>query len=277
MDDVDGYYRQACSAARAGDPAAATALLRQALDHGFWYGEVMLRQSPSLAPLRGNADFETVVRDSLAAAHRAADLAAPSPVDRPAGPAPYPTLLALHGNGGNADQAMRAWRPVVTDGWMLAAAASSQWIASDRAVWDDEDRADREVLDRYAAIADRIDPQRLVVAGFSMGAQTGLRLALTGALPAVGVIAVATAGPLMADPDAWAPLIAGARALRVHLIVGALDDEGRRAAKHRRLAAHLADAGIATRLEVLPALDHAYPEDFAPLIRRALAFVDPRS
>ena len=109
-----------------------------------------------------------------------------------------------------------------------------------------------------------------------MGAETGLRLALTGELPAAGVIAVATAGPRMASPDAWLPLIARARnrPLRVYLIVGALDDDGRRATKHRRLADQLIGGGIQTRLEVLPALEHDYPSDFAPLIQRALAFID---
>jgi hypothetical protein len=59
----------------------------------------------------------------------------------------------------------------------------------------------------------------------------------------------------------------------VYLIVGGLDDDGRRAAKHRRLADQLADGGIQTSLEVVPMLGHDYPRDFAPLIRRALAFI----
>lgn len=274
--DVMTYYRRSCAAAGAGDNATAVSLLREALDLGLWYGSPMLRQSPSLMALKGEAAFEAVVQDSLAAAQRAALLPPPIPVEFPTGPAPYPAVLALHGNGGSAEESMRAWQPVVASGWMLAAAASSQWIASARAVRDDEDRADREVLDRYGAVASEIDPARFVVVGFSMGAETGLRLALTGQLPAVGVIAVATAGPRMANPDAWLTLIASVRnpPPRVYLIVGALDDDGRRATKHRRLADQLIDGGIPTRLEVLPTLDHDYPGEFAPLIHRALAFIN---
>jgi dienelactone hydrolase len=186
-------------------------------------------------------------------------------------------VLALHGNGGHAEESMRAWRPSIAYARMLAAAASGQWIASGRAVWDDEDRAAREVLARYAVLAPDIDPAHLVVAGFSMGAETGLRLVLAGDLPATGVIALGTAGPRMADPAGWVPLIARerVRSPRICLLVGARDDDGVRADRHRRLADLLAAGGIDTRLEVLPDLGHAYPEDFAPIVRRALAFVDP--
>ena len=110
-----------------------------------------------------------------------------------------------------------------------------------------------------------------------VGAETGLRLALTGQLPAVGVIiAVATAGPRMADPNAWPPLIANAthRPPRMYLIFGVLDDDGRPRTKHRRLADQLNRGGMPTRLEVVPTLEHNSPREFAPLIQRALVFIN---
>jgi hypothetical protein len=80
----------------------------------------------------------------------------------------------------------------------------------------------------------------------------------------------------MADPDAWLPLIGNAtnHPLRTYLIVRALDDDGRRATKHRRLADQLNRGGIPTRLEVVPTLEPDYPREFAPMIQRALAFIN---
>jgi hypothetical protein len=87
------------------------------------------------------------------------------------------------------------------------------------------------------------------------------------------------AGPRTGDPQAWAPLVrqrhATGRPLRAYLAVGADDDDGVRARKHRRLTRFLAGHGVACELEILSGLGHAYPEDFAPVVRRALAFVDP--
>lgn len=78
---------------------------------------------------------------------------------------------------------MSGWRGVVGAGRLLVAFQSSQWIARNRAVWDDEAVALRDVREQYAALTTdhRLDPDHLVVAGFSMGAETALRTALEGA------------------------------------------------------------------------------------------------
>jgi dienelactone hydrolase len=280
-DEGDVYYLRSCAASRLGNVELATALIREALERGHWYGEAMLRHSPAWAPLQGRSAFEDVVRASIEAQQR--DNLRPQHLLTypPARTAPYRAVIALHGNGGNAAQSIAAWRGVVDDGWLLAGLSSSQWIARDRAVWDDEDRARRDIRNQYATVAaaEQLDPEHLVVAGFSMGAETGLRLALSGDVPAAGFVGLAMAGPRTGDPQAWTPLVEQwrrhGRPLRAYLLVGAHDDNGVRADKHRRLTEFLVDRGIASGLEILPNLGHAYPEDFQPVIRRALAFVDP--
>src|SRR4051794_6344773 len=46
-------YMRSCMAARMGNDARALDLIRAALDRGIWYGETMLRQTPSWKDLQG--------------------------------------------------------------------------------------------------------------------------------------------------------------------------------------------------------------------------------
>lgn len=73
------YYLRSCAAARMGDADLAVALLREALERGHWYGEVLLRQSPSWEPLQGTADFEVAARESTARRRAASVPLATSP------------------------------------------------------------------------------------------------------------------------------------------------------------------------------------------------------
>ena len=54
-------YLRSCTTARAGNPDQAVALLQQAFDKGYWFSEMVLRQSPSLATLQGMPQFEQLV------------------------------------------------------------------------------------------------------------------------------------------------------------------------------------------------------------------------
>lgn len=276
--EADLYYLRARAVAEAGDDDRAAVLLDEALRRGHWYGEAMLRQPSSFARLQGTAAFEQVARRSLERRLGAQTGAYPL-VRRPAnGSPPYRTVVALHGNGGTAAQAMQAWRPVVS-GRLVAALQSTQWVSSAGAVWDDERVALRDVRGQYAALttAHRVSGDGLVVVGFSAGAHTALHAALDGSVPARGAVLIGLAGPRTDEPSRWRPLLERWRGrgapLRVQLLVGADDDGGLRAVKLRRLAATLVEHGIACRVEVLAGVGHAYPRDLAP-VRRALSFVD---
>ncbi|MFJ5219729.1 alpha/beta hydrolase [Streptomyces sp. NPDC088354] len=196
-----------------------------------------------------------------------------------AGPEPYRAVIALHGNGGGARECLHGWREVVREGRLLAAVQSSQWIARDRAVWDDEDEALRDVREQYATLTAEyeLDVDHLIIAGFSMGAETALRMALGGTVPARGFVLLGMAGPRTGDPASWLPVMEKQRRSglppRGYLMVGANDDDGVRCEKMRRLAEFLTSHGIPCGLEVLPGLGHEYPTDPLPNIRRALAFI----
>ncbi|MFF3559400.1 alpha/beta hydrolase [Streptomyces sp. NPDC002574] len=279
-DESDVYYLRSCAAARMGRADLAVTLIREALARGHWYGEVFLRRSPSWGPLQGTAGFEDVARESLARQRAASAAARCSVVGEQLGPEPYRAVVAFHGNGGNTRESLSGWREVVHEGRLLVAVQSSQWIARGRAVWDDEDKALRDVREQYATLTAEyaLDVGHLIIAGFSMGAETALRMALGGTVPARGFVLLGMAGPRTADPASWLPFIEKRRQsglpLRGYLMVGANDDDGVRREKMTRLADFLTSHGIPCGLEVLPGHGHEYPGNCLSTVRRAFAFIN---
>src|SRR6476659_7043310 len=58
-------YLRSCMAARMGNDALAVDLIREALNRGIWYGETMLRQTPSWQHLQGQPEFEELAAASM--------------------------------------------------------------------------------------------------------------------------------------------------------------------------------------------------------------------
>ena len=80
----------------------------------------------------------------------------------------------------------------------------------------------------------------------------------------------------METPATWLPLIAqgAARGVRGYVFLGERDNAVEQATT-RQVVDLLNANGVPCGLEMLPNLGHAYPADFGPGIRRALAFVLP--
>ena len=274
-------YLRSCMAARVGQPDLAVAILEDALNRGLWYGERVMRESPSWQPLQGLPAFErlaAVCKARQAAAAIGPALRVLDPADGcPAG-ATCPLFIALHGNAGTADNAIQGWRAVTDAGWRLVALQSSQVGGANAYLWDDQETALRETAAQYADLSAQytVDPARLVVAGFSLGGETALRIVLSGSIPAPAFILLGPGGPTMDTPDAWLPLIAqgAARGVRGYVFLGDRDNAVEQD-NARRVVDLLNGHGVPCGLEMLPNLGHAYPVDFAPGIRRALAFVLP--
>jgi hypothetical protein len=106
-----------------------------------------------------------------------------------------------------------------------------------------------------------------------------LQVALRGTVPVCGFVLLGPGGPTTPDPDSLLPLIRQQRAtgveLRGYLLLGELDDEDP-AETHKRLAELLTENGIPCGFEIIPGVAHDYPENFGPIVQRALAFVDPQ-
>jgi predicted esterase len=274
-------YWRICMASLLGETTLALQLLEEALEAGFWYAEAQLREDPDLQPLQGLPRFEQLVevcqkRHAEAQAQAVPVLLALQPEGGcQAGLQPCPLLLALHGNNRNAEGSVGFWRSAVSKGWLLALPQSSQVRGPDGYVWNDRDWAVREIPEHYATLCEQyaIDPDRVVVAGFSLGGELAIWLAMSGTIQARGFIAVGPGGPYMNEPDKWVPLIEASQGsgLRGYLVVGEQDVfcyEGTQV-----LAALLKSRDIPCELEVHPNLGHDFPPEFQQSLTRALEFV----
>jgi predicted esterase len=280
-------YLRSCMAARTGRSELAISLIEETLDRGGWYGERILRESPSWAALQGNPDFERLAQLFLARQTATQGKPVSLVLEPEGGCAPdgedrCPLFLTLHGNWADPRKALEGWKPVVEMGWMLASLQSTQALSSANFVWDDQEIAVQEATEQYARLKGQyaVDTGRVIISGFSMGGETALRLALTGAIPARGFILLGPGGPLtIEEPQGWQPLIETARdrGLRGYVLLGEQEDAALLDGA-RKTVEMLNAGGIPCELEILPNIGHRYPrpEDFAPAIRRALAFVDAR-
>ncbi len=266
------YYWRTCAASRLGQTQTALQLFEEILAAGLWFGESLLRHSPSYQSLQGLPEFERLV-DAFrerSTEHR------PDPVTEPpdgATPQPWPTLLALQQNSGTAQDAVDFWRPVVSKGWLLTLPQSSQARWAGSYMWDDQDIARRDVQNHFAAVRKQhpIDPDRVIVAGHSLGGQVAIRLVLSGAVKARGFIAV---GPWLPELGEFRPLIEARRgsALRGYILFGKKDDSIPHDSIYL-LAEMLKSHDIACQVEAHPEAGHEFPPDFEHRLSKALDFV----
>lgn len=272
-------YLRACMAARVGPPERAESILAEALDRGYWFNEMTIRQSPSWKPLQGRAEFERLAAISIARAQAVAsgpERFVAEPAGGFAAGQTYPLLIALHGNGDNGRAALAGWRSATEQGWLLVALQSSQIQMPNAYIWEDQDLALSEIATQYHEIAARypVDPRRVVVVGFSMGGEIALRLALRGTIPQCGLILLGPGGPTTDEPDQWSPEIANRapRPLRSYVLLGDRDRAVNGDAI-RSLVGLLNARGIPSLLEELPGYHHEYPHDGGANLGRALAYV----
>jgi pimeloyl-ACP methyl ester carboxylesterase len=274
------YYWRVCLATRAGQAALALQLFDEALAAGLWFSVTLLRQDSDLQPLQGMPEFEQrleVCRQRQAAAQAAAWplLIVLQPGGRLSPGAGYPLLLALHGNNQNAHATLDSWRPALAEGWLVASLQSSQVGGTDAYVWNDRDWAVREIQAGYSALCQTypVDLERVVVAGFSLGAETAIWLALTATIKARGFIAVGPGGPFTNQPELWAPLIQAGSGLGLRGLVTIGEQDTFSYTGTQALVASLKEGNISCTVRVYPDLGHAFPPDFPQVLAEALASI----
>ncbi len=270
------YYWRICLTARLNDRPGALQLFEEALRAGYWYAEALLLGDSDLAPLSNTPDFDRILavcRERAAEAQAAAKperiiLMPDTQVE------PFPLLIVLHGNSANARFHQSSWSPAVQWGWFVALLQSSQVWGPDRYVWNDQNWAAQEIRAHFADIgkAYAINQNRVVLGGFSMGAETALRLALNGTLPAQAVIAVAQGGPFTQQPDQWLSVLKAGNKPYCYLIAG---DQDRTYEGTRKLAGLLKDHAIPHTLDIYPGMGHTFPPDFVQKLRTILESAVP--
>lgn len=274
LEAVD-YYR-ICALARLGQTERVYEMIEDKLARGFWYSEYILRASPSFALLQGTEEFERLVAVNMQRMSEHPSESAVS-ISEPEGVAPpYPAIIALHGNGQTQQEAFHAWQPASRQGWLVAAPLSSMLVWRGSAVWDDYERAVEDVDAAHQLINGKIDAERLLIGGFSMGGQVAIQMGLEGRFGAKGFISLGPGGPGMDQPEEYFGSMfaaAQARGVQGYIIAGDADDTIPYEAI-RRLVSLLNEAGIPCGFETLPGLGHVYPEHFSEVVARGIAFIE---
>ncbi|MEK6220832.1 MAG: dienelactone hydrolase family protein, partial [Chloroflexota bacterium] len=189
-----------------------------------------------------------------------------------------PLLFFLHGNTDNAHANLKHWQDLPNQGWVLAMPQSKNVMWAESYYWTDYQTTVSEVDKHYANLTNQyaIEPDKTIIAGFSMGGEMALGLALSGQIPSKGFILLGPGGPFLDDDsfEDWAPFIekAQGRNLRGVILMGDADNTILHDNIHK-MAALLNDNGIITQVKTFPDLKHEYPEDFNAVLKESLAFI----
>jgi len=275
------YYWRITMAVRTGDIPLSLRLLREALSSGVWYGDALLRKSPSLKSLQGLPEFENLIELNQELAKEDHQESFPLFTLRPEGRCQEeslacPLLLALHANASTAQGSMSFWKPAATTGWLVAAPQSTQAIWKGAYIWDNREVTEREIRRYYSLLQAgySIDPQCTVLAGHSMGGETAIWLALKGVIETIGFIAIGPSGPFIDEPIIWEPLIQENLTgnLRGYIIIGKADTEIS-PENIQKLIKMLNQAGISCKLENIPNAGHDYIPEYDASFLRALDYL----
>jgi predicted esterase len=273
-------YWRICLAARLNEMPLANKILKSTLASGIWYSEVLLRQSPSLKDIQGNTDFERLVE--IAEKLREADgLEMPLLVARPenaCGPEDEgcPALIFLHSNMDSAQNSLKYLGFLSSHGWLVATPQSSQSMYTGAYMWTDYDTTKKELDEHYANLTRQysLDQERLVLGGFSMGAEMALTMALNDDFPVIGFILLGPGGPKMDEIKEWQPLIEKAtdKGLRGVILMG-LDDNTIPQENVRKLVEVLNHHKIICELLTFEGLGHDFPPDFEEVFNQAIEYI----
>jgi phospholipase/carboxylesterase len=269
-------YNLACAYALGGRPEEALESLRRSADLGFDHLSTFEADGDleSLRELPGFPAVAEAIRHNAYLARREFERLAESAQVRtflPGGKvpdAPAPLIVALHGLGGNADDFAVVYREAADDRDAILIVPEAVRPYPPGYTWGDQEEAESLVLRAIEqARADYpIDPDRIVLTGFSQGGYLTYSLALRHPELFAGAIPV---GGSYHFPPAALPDGRNERP-RFYIMYGGRDAA---LANNRRAARILREAGFAVKLRIYPEVGHSYPSGHDRELRRALGFV----
>lgn len=278
-DRIEADYLRSCLAVRVDNVSLTYQILDAFYADGIWLSDGIFRNSPSYAPLQGIPAFEQRVY-AHAELRTQTDPGGPRKLYTlpPRGDGTAPVILHLHGNGSHPDIELPQWQSAADQGWLVAALASEEiFWAGGRAVWSDHESGEKQLAYHFANLKKdyAIDPTRIILTGFSMGADIALAQTLKGEIvPARGFLVVAPGGPMIDEPESFRPLIEQAKGCTLRGVImvsrkdGTIDPD-----KAAQLAQLLNEGGIPCQFIEYPDEGHFYPSDFGANLPEQLAWI----
>ncbi len=263
------YYSMIAAAAKMEDYTLSCRFIKEILDEGGWYSEMILRQSPSLYPLQGLSEFEDLVTTSIARSKQSQKPKSITVIPESKNP-PYPLIVSLHGGGGFIEDEYEHWKPIVDQGYILGIPRSNQlfWSGKDNAYWPDYETTVKQTKNYIAKInEDILDPKRMILGGFSQGGSLALQMVLTHDISAFGFIVVAPGGGMIDEPEKWQSLIDKNKPHNIRgIIIRGTEDLVIPRDRLRSLSILLNEHKIPCEFLEYPKLGHWYPPDLINLV-----------
>lgn len=257
------------------DLEGALDALDMGLSKGTWYGKYDFF-GEIWAPMKALPRFAEIERRCEARRAEAQKLVEPRldvvvPPEVSAGER-LPLFIALHGGGENVDLFRPHWMsPLLGREFVVAYPQSTQLIAPDGFDWMQDVAVTLAELKRVYEKLIReypVDPERVVIGGFSSGGAAALEVVLSNALPVAGFVSLCPAKP--DDFDVQRVQAAVERGVRGTLLT--TERDGRIEAQ-KEMAAVMKEAGLLVDFVVTPDIGHWYPPDLGERIDAALRAV----
>jgi len=270
-------YNLACAYARAGNKEEAVKWLQTSVERGFSFVATMLRDT-DLDSIRDQPGFAAAVelmkKNNAAALEKFKPEAEHAKIITILPPhfdkiKPAPLIVALHGYGADAQDIASVWRaPAAKVGAILIAPQAVQ-KAGNGFSWGVVEQGEYLILRAVerAKAEHNIDPNRIILTGFSQGGGMCFTVALRHPELLAGVIPVAGFYDHRVDSIPTQP---GAKLPRFVIMNGA---EDREADNNRDAAKRLQSIGVPVLLRIYENIGHAFPPDREPELEGALEFI----
>jgi len=257
-----------CFLSLTGRSEEVLAVFQQGLDSGLWW-HTELFTDPDLNAVRDLPEFKRLMaisqeryEEEQAQIERDYTVLQPEPPSS----GQYPLLITLHGRNGNKESDLVQWELARQRGWLVLSAQSTQPVFQGAYHWDNSDRALADLRFYYDQVLQKyeVDPQRILIAGFSQGSGMAMYTALTGSLPVRGFIGI---GTWWADAN---QLDIPGNQVRGYFITGEKDHTLERA---REIQEVLRKNNVEFAEEVHTDLGHEFSADFGASFDKAIHFI----
>lgn len=268
-------FNLAVAYAQSGDGSSSARWLLKAGEDGF-AGATIATTAPELEPARADPVYEQAI--TAIRANRAKQLEAfkahaetiPLRVILPPKHDPKiaaPLIIALHGTGGRGEEMEAAWRRTAADAGAILVCPDALRKAGDGFQWMFVDESEWLVLRTVERVKEQhaIDEARVVLTGFSQGANVALQVSTKHPSAFDGVIVCCGHW----EPHAQ-PIPPGGGVLPRYALMTGERDEG--ADSNRAFAERMREVGAAVDLRIYKGVGHSLPPQREKEFTSALAF-----